>query len=91
MSRQRVSEDQLSFAWKTHRPSYMHEIEPLAHDGSWPSPDPWPVVGVADPVLTPEQIANRKLLIDGRTRKGPRTEPSAISSQPSAGTERKMG
>jgi hypothetical protein len=89
MSRRRVSEDQLSFAWRTPRPSYMREIEPLAHEGAWPTPDVWPPAVTEDPLLTPEQIANRKLFIEDQERKGP--QPSAASSQLPANTERKTG
>jgi hypothetical protein len=27
------------WSWRTSRPSYLREIEPLAHPGAWPSPD----------------------------------------------------
>jgi hypothetical protein len=79
-------EDQLSFAWQTPRPLYMREIEPLAHDDAWPSPIAH--AGVEKPLLTPEQLENRAILMAGQKRKQPNSEPSAISSQPA---ERKMG
>jgi hypothetical protein len=79
----RPHEDQLSFTWKTARPAYMREIEPLAHQDAWKSPVP-NLAATADPLLTQEQLENRKLFIEGRNRKG----PSAVGSE---ATERKMG
>lgn len=79
-------EDQLSFAWQTPRPLYMREIEPLAHDDAWPTPIP--AAAVNQPLLTPEQLENRAILMAGQKRKRPSSEPSAVSSEPA---ERKMG
>jgi hypothetical protein len=76
--RNSYNEDQLSFRWETPRPSYMREIEPLAHREAWRDPGPM----ATD---TPEQRENREILEAAMKRK----KPSAVSSQPSA--ERKMG
>jgi hypothetical protein len=77
------SEDQLSFAWKTSRPFYMREIEPLAHQGAWPSP-PVPAANKDnDLLLTPEQQENRAILMAAKRR--------AASCQLPAASERKTG
>ena len=64
-------------SWKTPRPSYMREIEPLAHEDAWHSPGPM-CTG------TPDQVLNRNLFHAGRNRK-----ESASAPLPSA--ERKTG
>ena len=63
--------------WKTPRPLYMRELEPLAHDGAWPSPTP-----ICNG--TPEQIENRTLFRAGLSRK------RSVSSH-STDAERKTG
>jgi hypothetical protein len=73
------NEDQLSFAWQTPRPLYMREIEPLAHDGAWPSP-----LTIDAPSLTSEQTENREIFMAALNRK----RPAATGSQKE---ERKTG
>ena len=75
-------EEQLSFMWKTPRPAYMREIEPLAHDDAWPSP--LPRAGTEEPLLTPEQESNRELFSQGR----PRKQAAGVTL---SGNERKTG
>jgi hypothetical protein len=50
--------------WQQPRPAFMRELEPLAHQEAWPSVD----AGVRVP--NEEQMANRKLFLEGRRRIG---------------------
>jgi hypothetical protein len=69
------NEDQLSFAWETPRPTYMREVEPLAHPAVWPSPVAPAAVQGEDLLLTPEQRENREIL-EASLNKRKRPQPS---------------
>lgn len=71
--------DETAF-WKTPRPGYMREIEPLAAPSAWPSVE---LVFVDEK----EQQLNRQLFIEGRNRKKPAKSPAANGEQ----EERKAG